>query len=144
MSGNLQTGSDIREKCVLKLGYRISSISSRGYYQFQCMQGAGTIRGREQYKGGVNIARQRMQSRVLARMQSRVLRHKVLFAASNERCCLSRHLCCGVRCHPSRLYSALDRSPCRGVSYLLHLEPHPPCVNFIIVRALFEGGVNFA
>ena len=30
----------------------------------------------------------------------------------------------------------------RGVS--LHLEPHPPRVNFIIVRALFEDRVNFA
>ena len=37
---------------------------------------------------------------------------------------------------PSRLCSALDRPPCRGVS---HLELHPPHVNFIIVRALFEG-----
>ena len=26
----------------------------------------------------------------------------------------------------------------------LYLEPHPPRVNFIIVRALFEGRVNFA
>ena len=32
----------------------------------------------------------------------------------------------------------------RGVSYLLHLEPHPPRVNLIIARALFEGGVNLA
>jgi len=34
-----------------------------------------------------------------------------------------------------------------GVSYvikLLHLEHHPPHMNFITVRALFEGGVNFA
>ena len=27
---------------------------------------------------------------------------------------------------------------------LLHLETHPPRVNFIIERALFEGGVHFA
>ena len=44
--------------------------------------------------------------------------------ASNERSCLSRDLCCGVSCHPSRLYSALDRPPCRSVS-TLHLELHP-------------------
>ena len=34
-----------------------------------------------------------------------------------------------------------------GVSYvikLLHLEYHPPHMNFNTVRALFEGGVNFA
>ena len=70
----------------------------------------------------------------------RSVRYEVLVAASNERSCLSRDLCCGVSCHPSRLYSALDRPPCRVV----HLELHPPCVNFIIVRALFEGGVKFA
>ena len=43
--------------------------------------------------------------------------------------------------------SALYHVPRRGVSYitqLLHLEPHLPRVNFIIVWALFEGGVNFA
>ena len=53
-------------------------------------------------------------------------------------------------CHPSRLCSALDSPPCCGVSNLTklsHLEPHPPHVNFIIVRAaltciadLFEDG----
>ena len=76
-----------------------------------------------------------------------LLRHKVLVAANNERGYLGRDLCCGISCHPSRLCSALDSPPCRGVSYvtkLSHLEPHPPYVNFIIVRALFEGGVNFA
>ena len=52
----------------------------------------------------------------------------------------------GISCHTSRLCIALDRPLCRGMSYvakLLHLEPHPPRVNFIIVQALFEGGVNF-
>ena len=49
----------------------------------------------------------------------------------------SRHLCCGISCHPSRVCSALDCPPCRGC------EPHPPCVNFIIVWALFEDRVNF-
>ena len=69
-----------------------------------------------------------------------LLQHEVLVAARNER---SRDLCCGVSCHPSRLCSALDRCPCRGVLFnqTLHLEPHPPRVNFIIVRALFVGGV---
>ena len=41
---------------------------------------------------------------------------------------------------------ALHRPLCHGVSYvtkLLHLEPYPPCVNFIFVWALFKGGVNF-
>ena len=35
--------------------------------------------------------------------------------------------------------------PRRGVSYvtkLLHLEPHPPRVNFIVVRALFKGTIQ--
>ena len=27
---------------------------------------------------------------------------------------------------------------------LLHLVAHPPCINFIIVWTLFEGGINFA
>ena len=67
----------------------------------------------------------------------------VLVAASNERSCLSRDLCCSVSCHSSRLYSALDRPPCRGVSTF---APGAPLtrVNFIIVRVLFEGWVNFA
>ena len=41
----------------------------------------------------------------------------------------------------------LNRLPCRGVSYVtkhLHLEPHTTRVNFIIVRALFESGINLA
>ena len=67
-----------------------------------------------------------------------LLRHEVLVAASNER---------GISCHPSRICSALDHPPCCSGSYvtkLLHLEPHPPRGNFIIVRALFKSGVMFA
>ena len=96
-------------------------------------------------EGGVNITRQHMQSRVLALVRSAMTRGP--HCCSNEHGCLSRDLCCGVSCHPSRVSSTLDCPPCHGVSYVIklwYLEPHPPCVNFIIVRALFEGGVNFA
>ena len=60
-----------------------------------------------------------------------LLRHEVIVAVS------AKISYWGVSCHPSRLCSALDGPPCRGVSYvtkLLYLEPHPPCVDFIIVR----------
>ena len=89
----------------------------------------GTIQGQEQNKGGVNIAWERMQSRELAHVRSATTR--------GPRCCLSQDICWGVSCHPSRLCSALDGPLCRGVSYvtkLLYLEPHAPCVDFIIVR----------
>ena len=39
-----------------------------GTINFSVCKDAGTIRGLEQNEGGVNIARQRMQSRVLARV----------------------------------------------------------------------------
>ena len=81
-----------------------------------------------------------MQSRMLACVRS--AQHNVLVPASNERSCLSRDLCFGVSCHSSRLCSALDGPPCRSVSYvirLLHLEPHPPHMNFIIAQALWVG-----
>ena len=66
-----------------------------------------------------------MLSGVLARMRS--VRHKVLVAANNERSCLSRDLCCGVSCHPSRLYSALERPLCRGVSTFAPGAPPTSC-----------------
>ena len=116
-----------------------------GTINFSALQDAGTIRGREQNVGGVNITWQHMQSRVLAYVRSATTRSPC--CCSNECGCLSRDLCCGVSCHPSRVCSALDRPPCHSVSYvtkLLRLEPHPPSVNFISVQALFEGGVNFA
>ena len=61
---------------------------------FSAHQDAGTIRGRKQNEGGVNITRQRMPSRVLARVCS--VRHEVLVAASNEHSCLSRDFCCSI------------------------------------------------
>ena len=45
-----------------------------GTINFRACQDAGTIRGREQNEGGVNITRQRMQSRVLARERSATIR----------------------------------------------------------------------
>ena len=126
-------------------GTIFSRFLPTGTINFSARQDAATIRGREQNEGGVNITRQCMPSRVLARVRS--VRHEDLIAASNERSCLSQDLCCGISCHPSRLYSALDRPPCRGVSTFAPggwLELHPPRVDFIIVWALFEGGVNFA
>ena len=47
--------------------------------------------------------------------------------------------------HPD--FVVIDHPPCQGVSYvtkLLHLEPHPPRASFVVVRELFEGGVNRA
>ena len=41
--------------------------------------------------------------------------------------CLSRALCCGVSCHPSRLYSALNRPPCRGVRTFAPGAPPTSC-----------------
>ena len=98
-------------------------------------------RTRVQFEGGVNITQQCIPSKVLAHVRS--VRREVLVAASNERNCLSRDLCCSVSCHPSRLYSTRPSSV-PWCEWLLHLEPHPPHVNFIIVRALVEGGFNFA
>ena len=83
------------------------------------------VQGRKQNEGGVNITQQRTPSRVLAHVRS--VRHEVLVAASNEHSCLSRDLCCGVSCHPSRLYSALDRPPCRGVSTFAPGAPPTSC-----------------
>ena len=57
-----------------------------------------------------------------------LLRDEVLVAASNERGCISRDLCCGISYYPSRLGSTVDHPPCHGVSHvtkLLHLELHP-------------------
>ena len=111
----------------------------------QCLPGCGYSLRVGKNEGGVNITRQHMQSRVLALVCSAMTRGPR--CCSNEHGCLSRDLCCGISCHPSRVSSTLDCLPCHGVSYVIklwHLEPHPPCVNFIIVGALFEGGVNFA
>ena len=70
-----------------------------GTINFSTCQDTGTIRGRKQNEGGVNITRQCIPSRVLAHVRS--VRHEVLVAASNECSCLSRDLWCGVSCHPS-------------------------------------------
>ena len=94
----------------------VSSFLPTGTINFSACQDAGTIWGREQNEGGVIITRQRMQSRVLVHVCS--VQHEFLIAASYEHSCLSRGLCCGVSCHSSRLYSALDHPPCRGVSYV--------------------------
>ena len=98
-------------------------------------------RTRVQFEGGVNITQQCIPSKVLAHVRS--VRREVLIATSNEHNCLNRDLCCSVSCHPSRLYSTRPSSV-PWCEWLLHLEPHPPHVNFIIVRALVEGGINFA
>ena len=76
---------------------------------FSACEDAGTIRGREQNKDGVNITRLRMLSRVLARVHS--VWHEVLVAASNECSCLSRDLYCGVSCHPLRLCDVSTFAP---------------------------------
>ena len=51
------------------------------------------------------------------------VQHEVLVAASNERSCLSRDLCC----HASRLYSALDRPLCSGVNTFAPGAPPNSC-----------------
>jgi len=78
-----------------------------------------------QFKGGVNITRQHMPSRVLARVRS--VRHKVLIVASNERSCLSRDLCWASAAAPTRLYNTLDRPPCRSVSTFAPGAPPTSC-----------------
>ena len=84
---------------------------------FSACQDVGTIPGWEQNEGRVNITRQRMQSRVLARVLSATTRGPCC-CQQNERSGLNRDLCCGISYHPFRLYSALDRPPCHGVSYV--------------------------
>ena len=67
--------------------YTVFRFLPAGTINFSARQDAGTIRGREQNKGGVNTTRQRMQFGVLAHVRS--VRHAVLIAASNERSRLS-------------------------------------------------------
>jgi len=75
------------------------------------------------------------QSRVLARMRYATTR--------SPRCCQQwTRLSQPISLRQLPPFQTLQCTR-RGVSYVtkLHLEPHPPCVNFITVRALF---VNFA
>ena len=106
---------------------------------FSACQNAGKIRGWEQKEGGVNINWQHMQSWELACMCS---------ATTQGPCCcqqwtwLSQLL--GISCHPSRLCTVPRATVWVMYTKLLHLEPHPPCVNFIFVGALFKGLTLFS
>ena len=110
--------------------------------KFSACKDAGTIRGWEQNEGGVNIAQQRMQSRVLVRVRSAT--------TQGSRCCQQWVLLSQLTSLLRRPLPPLQALQCTRLFFVPWCElsfasgAPPTSCEFINVRALFKGGVNFA
>ena len=124
----LQSHEEIQLLYFLDFFPRVLLISVRAETQVH-------IRGWEQNEGGVNIG---SAVHAVQSASTRALRYDTgsSLLPATVSADISAATLQALQC--TRLFSVPQ---CELYN---HLEAHPPRVNFIIVRALFEGGVNFA